>query len=368
MCKGCDGCCVFVCIVRRGAVGARVWEAWAFRHADVICLCLVCINNILAKRFNQMAPPARTIIVALDMSKSFDSYKHTDSKLLQSNIPGTIINIIANYIEGRKAYTSIQNWRSTRWRPFTNTIQHIHCRHTTTKSTSSCHGIRRWHHHHIYTHKHECSQEIHTTILTWTKQNNLTLNTDKTTCTLFIPDSAEYKSNLDLKINNTALRIATHPKLLGLTLDPKLTYSTHIHNISVEAHKPLQMIKAPTATGWGKQKVTLMATYKAVMRPALEYASSIWSHLASSTSINKLQVMQNAALRTATWCTQDTNIQHLRDETLILPIHEHLQLHASQYKQNTTYFNTPRLKNTIFNNGRYTTNIPTDPTQSLQQT
>ena len=43
-----------------------------------------------------------------------------------------------------------------------------------------------------------------------------------------------------------------------------------------------------------------MATYKAVMRPALEYASSIWSPLASSTSINKLQVMQNAALRTAT--------------------------------------------------------------------
>ena len=39
--------------------------------------------------------------------------------------------------------TSIQNWRSTRWRPFTNTIQHIHCIHTTTKSTSSGHGLRR---------------------------------------------------------------------------------------------------------------------------------------------------------------------------------------------------------------------------------
>ena len=24
--KGCDGCCVFVCIVTRGTVGARVWE------------------------------------------------------------------------------------------------------------------------------------------------------------------------------------------------------------------------------------------------------------------------------------------------------------------------------------------------------
>ena len=74
-----------------------------------------------------------------------------------------------------------------------------------------------------------------------------------------------------------------------------------------------------------------MGTYKAVMRPALEYASSIWWPLASSTSIHKLQVMQNAALRSTTGCTQDTNIQHLHAETLILLIHEHLQLHASQY-------------------------------------
>ena len=32
-----------VCIVRRGAVGARVWKVLVFRHADVVCLCLVCI-------------------------------------------------------------------------------------------------------------------------------------------------------------------------------------------------------------------------------------------------------------------------------------------------------------------------------------
>ena len=83
--------------------------------------------------------------------------------------------------------------------------------------------------------------------------------------------------------------------------------------------------------------------------------------------INKLQVMPNATLRTAIGCTQDTNIHHLHDETLILPIHEHLQLHASQYKQKTQhpshllqkltpYFNTPRQKTPFL-----TTNIPTNP-------
>ena len=109
------------------------------------------------------------------------------------------------------------------------------------------------------------------------------------------------------------------------------------------------------------------------MRPTLEYASSIWSPMASPTSINKLQVMQNAALRACTGCTHDTNIQHLHDETNILPIQKHLQLHASQIRQKaqypshplykyTTHNNSQRLmKPTTFNNSRYTTNIPTDP-------
>ena len=109
------------------------------------------------------------------------------------------------------------------------------------------------------------------------------------------------------------------------------------------------------------------------MRPTLEHGSSIWSPIASSTKINKLQVMQNAALRACTGCTHDTTIQHLHNVTNILPILKHLQLHASQVRQKaqypshplyryTTYNISQRLmEHTTFNNSRYTTNIPTDP-------
>ena len=95
--------------------------------------------------------------------------------------------------------------------------------------------------------------------------------------------------------------------------------------------------------------------------------------MASPTSINKLQVMQNSALRACTGCTHDTNIKHLHDETNILPIQKHLQLRASQVRQKAQYpshplhryitHNTSQLlkKPTTFNNSRYTTNIPTDP-------
>ena len=110
-----------------------------------------------------------------------------------------------------------------------------------------------------------------------------------------------------------------------------------------------------------------MANYKAVMRPALECAFSIWSPFASSTSINKLQVMENAALKTATRCTQDTNIQDLHHETLALPIHEHLHTapRLTIQTENTTSITSLTQTNNILQHSKakkhihYTINIPT---------
>ena len=58
-----------------------------------------------------MAPPARTITVALNMSKAFDNVNtHTlIGMLIQTSTPGTILKFVANYIKGRKDYTSFRN-------------------------------------------------------------------------------------------------------------------------------------------------------------------------------------------------------------------------------------------------------------------
>ena len=295
----------------------------------------------------------------------------------------SIIKFIANYIKGRKANTTYRNHTSSQRQfktgvpqggVFSPTLFNIYTAdiplpRAPVQVMANADDITITSTHTSTSASKEYIQPYIHKVFSWTKQTI----SDKTTCTLFTPDPAEYKKEQSgPKHKQHCTTHGNAHKGPEPHLRPKLTYSTYIHNISVEAYKPLQMIKALTATGWGKQRDTLMATYKAVMRPALDDAFSIWSPLASSTSINKLQVMQNEALRTATGCTQDTNIQHLHDETLILPIHEHIQLHASQYKQKTqhlshplhkhTTYNTPRLKkSTIFINGRYTTNIPKDP-------
>ena len=61
--------------------------------------------------------------------------------------------------------------------------------------------------------------------------------------------------------HNTVSPMNTHThKILGITIDLKLTYYTHIVNIAINAHTSLQILKALDTTACGKQRETPMAT------------------------------------------------------------------------------------------------------------
>ena len=157
------------------------------------------LNNTVAKGFNQMALPARTITVALDMSNAFDTINiHIlIRKLLQTNIQGTIIKFIANYIKGRKAYTTYRHHTSRhqfktgvpQGGVLSPTLFNI-CTSdlpppsapvqvmayaddiTITSTHTSMSAAKKY------------IQPYLQKVFAWTKQNNLILNPDKTTCTL----------------------------------------------------------------------------------------------------------------------------------------------------------------------------------------
>ena len=68
------------------------------------------ICHQITRGFNNSKPPQRTVAVALDMTKAFDtvSILKLIHKLTLTNIPNIIIIIIkfiANYIKGRQACT-----------------------------------------------------------------------------------------------------------------------------------------------------------------------------------------------------------------------------------------------------------------------
>ena len=209
-------------------------HGYKIQHPTVTALHTV--NNTVAKGFNQMAPPARTITVALDMSKAFDTINiHTlIRKLLQTNIPGTIIKVISNNIKGRTTYTTYINHISSQRQFKTNvpqvgvlspTLFNIYTADLPPHSAPV--QVMAYAYNITITSTHTSTSTANTYIqpylhkaFAWTQQNNLIINPDKTTYTLFTPDPSEYTSNLDLKIHNNALPMATPPKVLGLTLDP----------------------------------------------------------------------------------------------------------------------------------------------------
>ena len=294
------------------------------------------ITNTITTGFNKKQPPDRTILlIALDMSKAFDTvdtHKLID-KINNTNTQPTIIKYIANYIKGRQAYTLYNNHTSNQARLKTGvpqgsaispTLFNIYTAdipkpppkvHLTTYADDK--------------NTYSSDKDIHTIeqriqpylndIHTWTINNNLQLNPDKSTATLFTPDPAEYNTQINLQINNNTIPTIKNPKILGITFDPKLTFAEHIKKTLSKASKTTNIIKALTSTTWGKQKETLTNTYKTITRPILEYGSTVWSPIISDTNINKLQTIQNTALRIATGCTSDTNTQHLHQETKILP-------------------------------------------------
>ena len=142
------------------------------------------------------------------MRKAFDTINiHTlIRKLLQTNIPGTIITFIVNYIKGAKPTQHIEtthpdnvNLKQASFHPhyLTFTLQTYH------------HPVHRFKSWPTQVPSHPYTQARVQPRNTYIK---------------FLHGPCRYTSNLDLKINNNALPMATHPKVLGLTLDPKLTY------------------------------------------------------------------------------------------------------------------------------------------------
>ena len=342
------------------------------------------INNTIITGFNQKRPPERTVAIALDMSKAFDTV-HLHKlihKMQQTQIPPTIVKYISNYIKGRTQFTLLNGCRSKPKNTKTGVPQggvlspilfnlymaDLPAPPPRVQTVTYADDITVLSTHTNPTIAQFQVQQYLEDIYAWTKQNQLSLNASKTTTTLFTPDPAQYSMTLSLQINNEILPTIKNPKILGLTLDPKLNFSAHIQNTLKRASQTINMLKALTSTHWGKSKETLTVTYKTITRPIVEYASTIWSPIASSTNIEALQTVQNSALRTITGCTRDTNVAHLHQETKILPIDTHLRLHASQLRQQAQHpahtlhqltrpSPTPRLmKQTAFKNSAYTHN------------
>src|SRR3989441_8976582 len=231
------------------------------------------LTNQIIQGFNQKIPPQRTIVVSLDLSKAFDTVNIHSliNKLHQTSVPDTIIKFIANYIKGRKSFTQYQTSKSKPQQfktgvPQGGILSPILFNLYTSDLPQPPTGVS------LITYVDDMNPaashtNYHTAelllqpylqdIFNWTKTNDLILNPDKSTATLFTPDTHEHNVTLNLTINNVIIPTVKNPKILGLTLDPSFNFGDHSKITKEKADSSIRIRKALTSTSCGKQKETL---------------------------------------------------------------------------------------------------------------
>ena len=104
----------------------------------------------------------------------------------------------------------------------------------------------------------------------------------------------------DITLEDTQLPLERSPKILGVILDPSISFRKHCNYVLDRTDKGNDMLKALPGSSLGQDGDTLLMTYNAVGKSIANYAAPVWSTNASDSSFKKIQTAQNAALRAAT--------------------------------------------------------------------
>ena len=139
--------------------------------------------------------------------------------------------------------------------------------------------------------------------------------------TLLNPVTHQAKIHPIIFIENAHLPLVKCPRILGVYLDPSLSFNKHSHYVAERVSGRNNILKALAGT----------STYKAVGRSIINYAAPVWSPNLHDTNYRKIQYIQNEALRIATGCHKMSSIDHLHTKAEMLKVREHSELLSAQY-------------------------------------
>lgn len=143
---------------------------------------------------------------------------------------------------------------------------------------------------------------------------HLKVNTSKSHTMLFSKD----EPHLQVKYDGTAIPIVHTHKFLGIILDKKLTFEPHIKHIIAKSMAGLNIMRCMAGVSWGADPKTLAMLYKAIVRSHFDYSTLAY---VNSVHVNKLNIIQNKALRIISGAMCSTPIRAMEVETKILPLH-----------------------------------------------
>ena len=83
------------------------------------------------------------------------------------------------------------------------------------------------------------------------QDNSVLISAPKSTVTLFTPDKHQFQMHPVITLEDTQLSLERSPKILGVIMDPSLSFHRHCNYVSDRIDKRNNMLKALAGSSWG---------------------------------------------------------------------------------------------------------------------
>jgi len=131
----------------------------------------------------------------------------------------------------------------------------------------------------------------------WCNKTGFVMSTSKTTAVHF----CRKRSCTDpvIMLNGRHIPFKPAAKFLGVWMDRRLTYTTHINDFTQKCAQRLQVMRTVSRCSYGADRSILLLMYRSLVRSKIDYGCFIYDG-AYATSKRRLDVIHGVALRIAT--------------------------------------------------------------------
>ena len=299
-------------------------------HSTTTCI-LALLDNI----YKNMTNNRLTGVVFLDLKKAFDTVDHELllRKLGSFNVDLTSINWFKNYLSDRFQSVKCLGVKSSKCKVMTGVPQgsilgpllfilylndltdHVQdsavslYADDTALYVSSDSYIDM-----MLTLKVELA-----TVSEWLAANKLTLNIKKTKYVIFgKPRQLQDMPYYNLEINNEPIHRVQYMKYLGVTLDENLNFNKHIDIIHAKSVNKLGILRRSREF---LDRQTALTLYQSLVLPQMTYCDLVYE-TTSKANKEKLQKVQNTALRCILKCNKRTSVKFMHRELKVLTLEQ----------------------------------------------
>jgi len=174
------------------------------------------------------------------------------------------------------------------------------------------------------------AQQVTDKAIEWGRKYGLTFNATKTVVVMFT-HLRNWSTSKRLQINGTDIPYSDSVKYLGIYLDSKLTFKTHINNKIGKAKRHLMAYKNAINKKYGPSPILMKRVYETVIIPAFIYGCHVWGKAKKSqATINKLDKLNRLAAVNIAPVHKSTPTKGMEIIYNLMPLDIRIECQASQ--------------------------------------